>query len=85
MVLMVELDLVGAVVTLTNAQAEQILNAAAADAGRSDAHRDLSLLLTRALHTGKRVALQRGEKRALDEILAREEFDDLKAAINIEP
>jgi hypothetical protein len=77
----VELDIRGVVATITDGQAEQLRNAAEAEAGRSDAHRDLALLIDRALRTHKRVALQRGERRALDELLARDQFSALQSAV----
>ena len=44
---LVTLDVIGQLVTLSEREAEELRHAAAADAGRSTARRDLSLLLDR--------------------------------------
>ena len=80
----IELDITGAFVAITSAQAERLRDVAAAETGRAHAHRDRSLLLERSLRARKRVVLQRGEKRALDEILAREEFSELRPTLSFE-
>lgn len=48
---LVKLDVIGKLVTLSEHEAEQLRDAAAADAGRSSARRDRSLLLERRLRT----------------------------------
>ena len=55
--------------TLSEREAEELRDAAAADAGRSSARRDLSLLLDRGLRTNRTVALSRAEARELAELL----------------
>src|SRR3954454_5312718 len=75
---MIELDISGVVAVLEDSDARRLRDAAANEAGRSPGHRDLSLLLDRALATRKRIALQRGEKRALEELLAGPEFSALR-------
>jgi hypothetical protein len=57
-------------ITLSEREAEELRHAAAADAGRSSARRDLSLLLERGLRTEATVALSRAEARELAELLA---------------
>jgi hypothetical protein len=74
----IELDIMGAVATIRDDDARRLCAAAAAEAGRSAAHRDLALLLERALATHTRIALQRGEQRALDDLLARDDFRDVR-------
>src|SRR5437773_7315984 len=59
--LLVKLDVIG--------EAEELRAAAAAEAGRSSARRDLSLLLDRGLRTRTTVALSRAEARELAELL----------------
>ena len=66
----VTIDVSGRVVTIPSAAAVSLRDAAAADAARSSARRDLSLVLTRALETGSTVALQRGEARELADLVA---------------
>jgi hypothetical protein len=65
---LVKLDVIGKLVTLSEREAEE-LRAAAAEAGRSSARRDLSLLLERGLRTRTTVALSRAEARELAELL----------------
>jgi hypothetical protein len=66
----VTLDVIGHGITLSEREAEELRHAAAADAGRSTARRDLSLLLERGLRTKATVALNRAEARELAELLA---------------
>ena len=66
---MVTLDVLGQLLTLSEREAEELRRAAAADAGRSSARRDLSLLLDRGLQTHATVVLNRAEGRALAELL----------------
>jgi hypothetical protein len=65
----VELDVIGKLVTLSEREAEELRAAAAAEAGRSSARRDLSVLLDRGLRTRTTVALSRAEARELAELL----------------
>jgi hypothetical protein len=67
--LLVKLDVLGTLVTLSEREAEELRDVAAADAGRSTTRRDLSLLLARGLHTKRIVALSRPEARELAELL----------------
>jgi hypothetical protein len=60
---------IGTLVTLSEREAEELQAAAAADAGRSSARRDLALLLERALRRRTTVALNRAEARELAELL----------------
>jgi hypothetical protein len=55
---------------LSERDAEELRAAAAADAGRSTARRDLARLLERGLGTQTSVALNRGEARELAELAA---------------
>ena len=64
----IELDLCGESVTVPHDVARTVAAAAAARAGISSRHRDLSLLLGRALDTGK-VSLTRAEVRTLRAVL----------------
>jgi Ribbon-helix-helix protein, copG family len=66
---LVELDVIGTLVTLSEREAEELRAAAAADAGRSSARRDLALLLERALRRRTSVALSRAEARELAELV----------------
>jgi hypothetical protein len=66
---MVELDVIGKLVTLSEREAKELRAAAAAAAGRSSAQRDLSLLLERGLRTRTTVALSRAEAHELAELL----------------
>lgn len=72
--LLVKLDVIGKVVTLSESEAEELRAAAGAEAGRSSARRDLSLLLDRGLRTLATVALNRAEARELAEFLASRGF-----------
>jgi hypothetical protein len=65
----VELDVIGKLVTLSEREAEELRAAAAAEAGRSSARRDLSVLLDRGLRTRTTIALSRAEARELSELL----------------
>jgi hypothetical protein len=65
----VTLDVIGQRVTLSEREAEELRRAAAADAGRSSARRDLSLLLERGLRTRATIAISRAEARELTELL----------------
>jgi hypothetical protein len=64
----IELDLNGKVVQISRDVVSAIAASAAANAGISGRHRDLSILLGRALESG-RATLQRGEVRALCAVL----------------
>jgi hypothetical protein len=64
---LVKLDVIGKLVTPSEREAEELR--AAAEAGRSSARRDLSLLLDRGLRTRTTVALSRAEARELAELL----------------
>jgi hypothetical protein len=66
---LVELDVIGTLVTLSEREAEELRAAAAADAGRSSARRDLALLLERALRRRTSVARSRAEARELAELV----------------
>jgi hypothetical protein len=65
----VEIDIFGQTVSVTAGVAARLRELAAAEAGRSNSARDLSLVLDRALRTGAKVSLQRGEARALSKLL----------------
>ena len=67
----VELDLDGKVIPVPGEVVSQIAAAAAARAGVSQRHRDLSLVLGRALESG-RGRLGQGEVRALAAVLEEE-------------
>lgn len=69
-----KLDVLGTLVTLSEREAEELRDIAAADAGRSTTRRDLSLLLARGLRTETTVALSRAEARELAELLAAAEL-----------
>jgi hypothetical protein len=66
---LVQLDVIGTLVTLSEREAEALRDLAAADAGRSTTRRDLSLLLERGLRTKTTVALSRAEARELADLL----------------
>ena len=86
---MIKLDVIGVPVTLSAREAEELRDAATADAGRSTARRDLALLLTRALEAKTTVALSRAESRELVQIVDEHEHrenyallrDELAAAL----
>jgi hypothetical protein len=67
--IVIELDIGRAVVTIGDKDAELLRDIAAAQAGRSAASRDLSLLLNQALTSRRRIALQRSEVKALRQII----------------
>lgn len=67
----IELDVHGQMVGVPREVVSRLAAAAAARAGVSSRHRDLSLLLGRALESG-RVSLNRGEARALRAVLEEE-------------
>ena len=67
----IEIDLVGKVVAVPRDIVSELAAAAAARAGISERHRDLSLLLGRALESG-RASLGQGEVRALCAVLEEE-------------
>ena len=67
----IELDLDGKVVPVPGEIVSEIAAAAAARAGVSERHRDLSLILGRALESG-RARLGQGELRALVVVLEEE-------------
>ena len=67
---MVKLDVIGQLVTLSEREAEELRDAAVADAGRSTTRRDLSLLLKRGLRTKATVALSRAEARELAALIS---------------
>jgi hypothetical protein len=68
---MVEVDLAGQVVSVAHGLVAALAAAAAARAGVSSRHRDLSLLLNAALRSG-RATLNRPEVRALGAVLEEE-------------
>jgi hypothetical protein len=67
----IELDLDGKTVCVSRDVVSAIAASAAADAGISDRHRDLSILLGRALESGRAI-LDRGDVRALCAVLEAE-------------
>ncbi|HLX33184.1 MAG TPA: hypothetical protein VKR79_10525 [Gaiellaceae bacterium] len=69
----IKLDVAGEGMVLPRAFVQALAVAAARRAGISSRHRDLSLLLGRALETG-RVSLSGGEARALYAVLEEEEL-----------
>jgi hypothetical protein len=75
----IELDLDGKAVSVPRELVGSLAAAAAARAGISARHRDLSLLLGRALDTGQ-ATLDRGEIRALCAVLEEEHPDRLGPA-----
>ena len=83
--MMVKIDLNGELVHLDDAVAAAARDAAAADAARSSARRDLSLILDRALESGTTIALRRAEMRELaallDEHPEATQFDRLRQAL----
>ena len=70
----IEIDLDGKVVPVPRDAVSALASAAAARAGVSERHRDLSLHLHRALELG-RATLERGEVRALCAVLEEEHPD----------
>jgi hypothetical protein len=71
---MIEIDLDGKPVAVPRDVVRELAAAAAARAGVSERHRDLSLHLNRALESGQ-VALGQGEVRALVAVLEEEHPD----------
>src|SRR6266511_2503271 len=67
--IVIELDIGHSLVTLSDEDAELLRDVAAAQAGRSAAARDLSLLLNQALSGRRRIALQRAEANTLRHII----------------
>jgi hypothetical protein len=67
--IVIEVDISRTVVLLRDEDAELLCDRAAARAGRSAAARDLSLLLNQALTSRRRITLQRGELKALRQLL----------------
>lgn len=67
--IVIELDIGRAVVTLADNDAELLRDIAAAQAGRSAASRDLSLLLNQALSSRRRISLQRAETNTLRQLI----------------
>jgi len=76
---MIEIDLDGTAVAVPRDVVGELAAAAAARAGVSERHRDLSLLLGRALESG-RVTLGPAEVRALCAVLEEEHPDRFGAA-----
>lgn len=83
---MIRLDLNGRLVSLDREVALQLREAAARGAAKSSIVRDLSLVLDQAIRTGRVVALQRQELRALTRVLGsienRADLDELRDALN---
>jgi hypothetical protein len=73
---MIEIDLDGKVVPVARDVVSTLAASAAARAGVSERHRDLSLVLGRALESGH-VRLGRGEVRALCAVIEEEHPDRL--------
>jgi hypothetical protein len=71
---MIEIDLDGKTVAVPRGVVSELAAAAAASAGVSERHRDLSLLLGRALETGH-APLGQADVRALCAVLEREHPD----------
>jgi hypothetical protein len=82
----IRLDLNGRPVSLDREVAVQLREAAARWAAKSSTVRDLSLILDQAIRTGRVVALQRQELRALAEVLGsienREDLAELRDVLN---
>jgi hypothetical protein len=74
-------DLASGRVSLDADQVGQLRDAAAAQAGRSSAARDLSLLLDRALRDAKPVALRRAELQTLIQIATDAHLDEIAAML----
>jgi hypothetical protein len=75
----IELDILGRVIAVPTAAVARLRDMAAARAGLSSSHRDLSLVLDRGLRRRSIVLLQRGEARALLE-LVEEASEDMEIA-----
>jgi hypothetical protein len=67
---LLQLDVIGRLVTLSEREAQDLRDAAAAEAGRSTQKRDLSVLLERGLRTQETVVLRRAEARELSALLS---------------
>lgn len=78
---MIQLDILGRVVTAPPSIVAKLRDFAATRAGQSLSHRDLSLALDRALQTQSTVVLQRGEARALLELVEEKKADTEIAAL----
>ena len=76
----IELDIDGKIVRVSRDAVSEIAASAAAHAGVSARHRDLSILLGSALDSG-RVTLDRGEVRALCAVLEEDHRDRLGPAV----
>ena len=76
----IDLDILGQAFSVSAQAAAGLRDFAAAEAGRSASARDLSLVLTRALNTNTKVALHRGEARALLTPLATHAADNAELA-----
>ena len=80
---MIKLDILGRVVAAPSAAVAELRDLAAARAGVSSSHRDLSLVLDRALLSKTMVVLQRGEARALLELIEDHPADtDVRALVD---
>lgn len=75
----IELDILGRVIAVPTPAVARLRDMAAARAGLSSSHRDLSLVLDRGLRRRSIVLLQRGEARALLE-LVEEASEDMEIA-----
>lgn len=78
---MISFDLPGGVTALRREDVSALRDAAAAQAGRSLAARDLSLLLDRALERGSSVVLRRAELQKLIEVAHDAALDDIAAEL----
>ncbi len=76
---LIEIDLDGKIVPVPRDAVSALAAAAAARAGVSERHRDLSLRLSQALDSG-RATLDRGEMRALSAVLEESQPDRFEAA-----
>jgi hypothetical protein len=76
----IELDIDGKVVRVSRSLVSEIAAAAAARAGISERHRDLSIVLGRAIDSG-RGTLDRGEVRTLCAVLEEEHPDRFGPAV----
>jgi hypothetical protein len=77
----ISFDLPGGRTDLRREDVSVLRDAAAAQAGRSLAARDLSLLLDRALERGSSVALRRAEVQTLIEVARDVALDDVAAQL----
>jgi hypothetical protein len=74
-------DLASGQVSLDADQVGQLRDAAAAQAGRSSAARDVSLLLDRALQQAKPVTLRRAELQTLIQIATSAQLDEIASKL----